>query len=459
MDRRSLLQGMGAWGLRSSLPSMALLANSQAQAQSSDYRALVCVYLFGGNDAYNMVVPYESSRHAQYLTFRPQYNAGAGTGLGVARGNLLTLPEASGAINYGLNPSLPRMKAYWTQKRLAVMRNMGTLVEPLTRSTLNDRVRPQSIASHVDQQEISMAASRAPSDALAASGWGARSLAQLTDYIQTAAAPEMGMVSFSGVNRWQQSTLLQRLSLSPNTQLALIQQNAMADLIAQGKAAARPFTKAYARILDSTYRNAAAVNTVVANTSTTAEASFKAASSGNVSGLYGQLMAVSKFIQSRAQLGSPGRQIFFVSLGGFDTHSSQYPVQASLYGTLDGALYAFFESLKAQGMDSKVTAFTMSDFGRTLRMNANNGTDHAWASHSLVLGGAVNGGLYGEDADWSDFSEDLYSVSSNTVLPKVSIDQCGATLARWLGVSESHIPTVFPNVANFSTSNLGFMSA
>ena len=455
MQRRHFLQALSAWGLRAGVPASALLAHSVGQSQSQDYKALVCIYLFGGNDGYNTLVPYETTAHANYLTFRPEYNSSTRQGVGVARNALLPLSvQGMGSPQMGLHPSMPRTHARFGSGQVALLKNVGTLVEPVSRSSYSSKRLPAGLLAHDVQQEISMLTTAETQGAGTERGWGSRMIESMN--LQ---GNSFTKVSFQSVNRWMQSPTQSPLVTGANQIVPIVQSARMAELVAQGNLSSRPFTKAYAQQMAAAYADAGKVNAIFSAHSGAAEQAFAGVAAGRAYGLYGQLLSVAKFLESRQTLNAPSRQIFFVGLGGFDTHADQYGAQSNLLSELDLAVDAFMTALQAIGLSNQVTAFTLSDFGRTLRMNANNGTDHAWASHHMVWGGAVRGGLYGRDADWTPGSEDISPYEQMSIIPSISVQQYAATLSKWFGVSDAALTSVFPELPLFSAANLGFMNS
>lgn len=458
LDRREFLNSVFSSTLGVSAASLGLLNFVDAQAQSfTDYRALVCIYLFGGNDGYNTLIPYESAAHSEYLNNRPLYrNTGAGpAGLGLPRSSLLPLQNSNG--NYALHPALTRLHARYQAGEVACLLNVGNLVEPLTATSYANpaRIRPAALLSHNDQQEISMLALKDPFAQGSDHGWGARLIRQM--FPDTDA--DSFLVSFSGRNRWQESTILKSMLLEPEKLLPVVMQDQLNPLIDSSKRSARPFTHVYGSAMSQAYQQGIKVNSVFENTSGVAYSAFNSLSSGATGGLFPQLSSVARFIEARTQLGVPGRQIFFVSMGGFDTHAAQFDLHRVLLNHLDSAIDAFAGTMSQLGLNNNVTTFTLSDFGRTLKMNASNGTDHAWASHYMVVGGAVAGGIYGRPANISPGSEDVLSFDPNVVIPSISTDQYAATLSSWMGLNASGLHAVFPNLRNFAQPNLGFMNS
>jgi uncharacterized protein (DUF1501 family) len=462
MQRRNFLKTVGLSGLgASSLGALGLLGQHGVHAQSSnDYKALVCVYLHGGNDGYNTMVPYEGTSHAQYLTYRPEFNASTRSGLGVPRNALLPLqlPGAGTSSGLGLHPSLVRTHSRWNQGSVAWVQNVGNLVEPVQRSVFQSKKVPIAIGAHDVQQDLSMLALQDSQGEGSETGWGSHVLLRWAALTGTSSL-NMATVSFAGQNRWQATPNLPQAVVAANEQIDLTLASELTNLVKQGQSVSRPFTRAYADAMSRTFQQGSVVNAVFANVTSTASAVFSASTLGAGGYITNQLLGVARFIEARSQLQAPGRQVFFVAAGGYDTHEEQYYTHAGLLSELDTGLHAFFSSMEALGISQQVTAFTMSDFGRTLRANASHGTDHAWASHHMVMGGAVRGGLYGRAADVSPTSEDIYPYDRNVVIPSTSINQYAATMATWMGLNSTDLNVVFPDLRNFSQANLGFMNS
>lgn len=440
MQRRRLLQqalALGATGLtlRPSLASGLI---------GSDYRALVCVFLFGGNDGNNMLVPLDASGYAAYAKARG--NAGSG-GLALQASTLAPL----GGSNLGLHGALAPLAQIWAQGRLAVQANVGTLLRPLTKAEYQAGKLPVpgNLFSHSDQQQQWQqgAASLAKP-----SGWAGR----IAD-LQASPAAVPTVLSFSGNSSFINGLSSSGLAVSPTGSFTIRGFGS--------NPAKNPLYSLYTNLLQQSYANAeehAAAD--VLNQAIKASDVLNSAlqSNGSVAGLFAnqnnslaqQLMAVARLIEARQTLGV-SRQIFFVSLGGFDTHNNQLNQQANLFGQLGPALKAFYDATLQLGVAHQVTTFTASDFARTLQPASGAGSDHAWGNHQLVFGGAVRGGLYGRMPQLVLGGPDDVS-SEGRWLPTTAVDQMSATLASWFGVSAADLPAMFPQLANFTQRNLGY---
>jgi uncharacterized protein (DUF1501 family) len=423
-----------------------------AAAAPADYKALVCVFLFGGNDANNTVIPVDD--YASYSAARGN--------LAVASTQLLTISPPSARATFGLHPNLTRLRALWHSHRLAVVANVGPLVAPMTRSEyLNKTVpRPSQLFSHSDQQGEWQSGSASGS---LPTGWGGR----LADALQTSPGGFPTVASIGSLTLFSLGTKSNPVSISPAPtslrQALAFQRNgdtpagsAFQQILASGASQGSPLlVQAAADVGAQLIANGQALTT-----DPTLATAFPNTSLGN------QLKQAAKLMVLRDALGLK-RQIFFCSLGGFDTHVSQGVTSGSqpdLLTQVSQALGAFYDATVELGIASQVTTFTLSDFSRTLKpagSGTSAGSDHAWGSHHFVIGDAVAGGdFYGsfptlalngpDDADSGPSARGRF-------IPTTAADQYGATLALWLGVSARDLPTVFPNIGRFATPNLGFM--
>lgn len=420
------------------------LVSSRAQP-ASDYKALVCVFLFGGNDANNMVVPLDAAGYTAYQSVRQTVS--------IAQAALLPISGAGGAP-FGLHPSLAALHPFYAQNDLAVAVNVGMLVRPMTRAQYQNGTIPAPINlfSHSDQQQQWQNA--APLGGTA-TGWSGR----VADRIQFLNAPSTfpPSVGISGnslqlVGQATQPTTVNGTNFglegSDHTPAADARDLSLQEMLTLDsgvtlvQSASRVLGDAIrvAQLVDQAVTNATPLATVFPNT-----------------GLGQQLAQVARIIQVRAALGMR-RQLFFCSQGGYDTHSNQLPDQAALLTELGQAMAAFYNATGEMGVRDAVTTFTESEFSRTFQPNGSAGTDHAWAGHQLLLGGAVNGGaMYGRFPTLALQGPDD-SGSRGNWLPSVALDQYGATLASWFGVQAMDLAGVFPNIGNFPSANLGFMA-
>ncbi len=451
MNRRRTLGALSALGFSSLVPRLSL-SSATAATTTGDYRALVCVFLFGGNDSNNMIVPFTTAGYANYAAIRGAQSAG---GLALPQASLLPIAERSGAVNYALHPQMSGLQGLWAQGRLATLYNVGTLIKPATKANYTTNgAAPPNLFSHEDQQRqqqgIRLASLTAPS------GWGGR----IADLMGTAGGSTPVGVSIAG------NALF--LTGDTTSQVALPQTGSLS-ISGSSTSAADQARQAALRTLMGGGSDAVMVSTLGGMQSRTISltqtlspilsgASTSAAAFGSqTTSIANQFKQVAKLIEHRADLGNPTRQIFFVSQGGFDTHSGQIATQDALLAQLSAAMTSFYNATVGLGVANNVTSFTLSDFTRTLKP-ANGGSDHGYGGHHLVMGGAVNGQAgYGTFPTLALGGPDDVTTAGRW-LPTTSVDQYGATLARWMGVAPAELANVFPNLANFTTKDLGFLA-
>ncbi|HYF60316.1 MAG TPA: DUF1501 domain-containing protein [Burkholderiaceae bacterium] len=436
-----------------------LATMSAAQAQTTDYRALVCLFFNGGNDHANMVLATDSASWAEYRRARnvapmPIALPEPGAGGGVLPISPVT-PQAG--RSFALHPSMGQLVGEFNANRVAVLANVGPLVEPLTKAQWNSRSgrRPPQLFSHNDQTSIWQAYK--PEGARV--GWGGRmgdlmaSMNQYANFTAITASGNAVWLSGETVLQYQASAqgaiTIQGLTggLFGSTASA----NPLRDIVTGDRG--NLFEKEHARVVQR------AVDAQVALTGAMAaipEGSLPAPPANN--GLANQLRTVARIIGSRNTL-QMRRQVFFVSIGGFDTHDNQTAQHATLMQRVSDAI-AYFNGLMAQpsiNAASQVTLFTASEFGRTLTSNGD-GTDHGWGAHHFVAGAAVRGrDVYGRFPVIGQNTDD--DVGQGRLLPSLSVDQYAGTLARWYGLSDAQVAEIFPNIVNFGSSRyLGFMS-
>jgi uncharacterized protein (DUF1501 family) len=451
--------------------------DSSAQSVPTDYRALVCIFMQGGNDGNNTVIPIHSD--ASLSNYSAYSNARSASGLAIAQNALLPIavPRMNN-LNYGLNPNLGTVTGgmnngiheLWAQGKMAIATNVGTLVRPTTRTQYQTNAvpKPFQLFSHSDQ--VSQYQS-GRSDQNSFTGWGGRISDRRTQADNPGGLVPM-ITSISGAQLFTagQSTLPLAIN-NAGTSLSTVLTPQGFNTTAASQARLSAFNQLRAQDLNSSYIAAASHITNQAIQANQALASFQEVTVAFPNTSIGnQLKQVARLIKKRADL-SVNRQIFYVQIGSFDTHNNQTNGQGTLLSQMSQAIRAFYDEMVAQGVSNNVTTFTMSDFSRTFNpagSGATVGSDHAWANHMFVIGGAVSGGnFYGvntsngtpyptlqmngpDDADNGTNARGRW-------IPTTSVEQYAATLARWYGLSDSDLPIVFPNIANFSTTDLGFM--
>ncbi len=442
IKRASALSAIGAatpWAL-----NLAAIGEAAAQSAPTDYKALVCIFLYGGNDHGNTLVPYDQSAYDSYRLLR--------TGLATDRA-LLTptlLAPASALPNsrqYALSPALSAIKPMFDAGRMGVLLNVGPLIQPTTLAQYTARSvpLPPKLFSHNDQQSVWQASS--PEGA--SSGWGGR-MGDLFAAGNSQATFTAVSVSGNAVYLSGNSTAQYQLSTSGSVAIngignTLYGSSAAAQTLREfvtSSTSSNNFEREYARVAE---------RSIDANVSfTSALGGPPAVAPGN--GLDAQLKMVARMISARTAFGAK-RQVFFVSLGGFDHHDDLLELHPQLLGEVGGAMAAFDAEMIQLGVSNQVTAFTASDFGRTMRSNGD-GSDHGWGSYHFITGGAVNGrSFFGQAPTLGVNSPD--DAGQGRMLPSMAVDQLAATLATWMGVSATNLNDVVPNIKEYSTKNLG----
>ena len=450
--RRKALGALSALGMSSLVPRLSM-SSAMAATTTGEYRALVCVFLFGGNDSNNLIVPYTTSAYNNYATVRGAQSAG---GLALPMSALLPIADTSGSANYALHPQLAGLQGLWSSGKMATLFNVGSIIKPATKSTyLTNGAAPPNLFSHEDQQRQQQGVRI--NSLTAPSGWGGR----LADAMGSAGGTTPVALSIAGNALFLTGDTTSQVALPQTGTLAIngfsasaVDQARLSALkTLMGGGADSVMVSTLGGLQNKTFALTQTLGPILSGTSSAAGAF----GSQNTS-IANQLKQVTKLIEHRAELGSPTRQIFFVSHGGYDTHSNQIATQDRLLGELSPALTSFYNATAALGVANNVTTFTLSDFTRTFKP-ANGGSDHAYGGHHLIIGGAVNGqATYGTFPTQALGGPDDVS-NEGRWLPTTSIDQYGATLGRWMGLSPTELAAAFPNLGNFTAKDLGFLKA
>jgi uncharacterized protein (DUF1501 family) len=423
---------------------------------ATNYKALVCIFLFGGNDSNNLLVPTDSATYNQYSAARGALALPtAGASGGVLPLSPLTNTDGH---TYGLHPSCVELAALFNSGQLALLRNCGTLLAPLTRAQYlaQSVATPPQLFSHSDQQIEWQTMPGQP----ASTGWGGRT-ADLLYSLNSSNNVSMN-ISLAGSNTFETGNTINAYTVSTSGAISLniptsgttgpAQLQALKDLIALNHT--NLYESAFASDMSIAINDAALLNTAISPTasSTYWTSPFPTSSMGN------QLKMIARLIQAAPALGH-NRQIFFASMGGFDLHGTEGAstgAQASLLADLSKCMNALYQATVQLGVANEVTQFTASDFNRTFPVNTGLGADHGWGSHHMILGGDVIGQqLYGTFPTLVVNGPD--DTSTGRWIPTTSVDEYSATLAKWFGVSPGNMATVFPNLTHFANPDLGFM--
>lgn len=454
---------LGSMALVSQLENFGLVHALTPQA-ATDYKALVCVFMNGGNDGNNMFVSLD--QYAQYSSARNTAQ------LAIPQASLLPVSPVSGG-SYGFHPNMPEMKALFDAGKLAVLCNNGPLVEPLTRTTYQNGTgkKPLQLFSHSDQVGLFQTSI---ANTVSQTGWGGR-LADKTAVLNGGSTFPSN-VSIAGINLF--------LTGVDTRQLAVADSNtSLANVLVLSNAPNNPTSSEINSRLTAFneirgYDNDVKLIKAASDIRTSAIATDNALSSVNPvlntpfpnpsTSISRQLLQVARFIKASTDplAGiNMKRQIFFVQLGGFDTHSAQLNGQGTLLTQVSQAISAFYNATIELGLQDKITLFTMSDFGRTLQPAGSGaaavGSDHAWGNHHLIVGGAVLGhtlyGTYPNLALGGPDDTDGGTSPRGRWIPTTSVEQYAATLATWYGLSSADLSAVFPLISRFPTPNLGFL--
>ena len=445
---------VGTASLLSSLLSLRLTAGAASASNFTDYKALVCLFLNGGNDSFNMLVPRQQNAYNEYEQVR---GGVGGTGLAIPRSDLHQITSSlqntsagAGYSDFGIHPDLPYLKTLYDQGDLAFVSNVGSLIEPTSLVQYNDgsKPKPEGLFSHPDHQIhwqtlVPQVRGSAPK------GWGGR-MAEVMSHANQQSNIAMN-ISLSGANVLQSGTTtvpyitdpggvveLKNYGQDPTLQLAVD------DILGQH------YQSIYSKTLAHANRNSIDASVAFKSALDSLSTPFDPSVISGETQTYKRLSMVSKIIEARTAL-SMNRQIFFVERGGWDHHNELLGPQSNLFIELNEAIEIFWTAIQSMGLQNNVVLYTASDFGRTLTSNGS-GSDHAWGGNHFIISGSANGGeIYGKypDLALNNSSTDL---GRGRILPTTSVDSYMAELAYWYGVPNSEISTVIPNINNFSSS-------
>jgi uncharacterized protein (DUF1501 family) len=485
--RKAACAAVGTAAMTSAIRDLRYMNAAVAQSNISDYKALVCIFLAGGNDSNNMIMPTATSEYLNYSTIRTPV-------LAIPQNNLLSLKQSDGVTDYmdpdghtfGLHPACPELQQLFKDGKLALLMNAGTLVMPITRAQYQSGgSRPPQLFSHADQ--VTQWQTSVP-DQPALTGWGGR-CADLLNSVNPNAGISLS-VSLAGANTFEVGNIVSQYAVSTSGAIAL---NGVSGsrLAALTNILGLPYTnmqaQAYASVAAHSINTGALLNNAIAKSSAAGfftngfPTKITTPNNGSTftSTLSAQLKMVARLIEAGSRTDGFGmkRQIFFCQVGGYDLHTGQtnfsngnpgnviIGAHANLLAELSQSLMVFQLAMEQLGLQDSVTAFTSSDFGRTFPSNGQ-GSDHGWGSHHLIVGGSGAGGdpakrsvlggkTYGKFPTLTVGGPD--DTSTGRWIPTTAIDQYFATIATWFGVDNTNLGTVFPNISRFASPNLGFM--
>ena len=472
--RQAACAAVGTLSIATTLRDLRFINTAAAQGTFTDYKALVCIFLSGGNDSNNLIIPV-GSEYGNYAAVRQNLALPEAAVLPIA-------PIVGDGHTYGLHPTTTKIQTLFGEGKAAMLFNVGPLVHPLTRAqySANSVPKPPQLFSHSDQ--VTHWQTSLP-DQPPKSGWGGR-IADLLHPLQyelvgavpTANSAKIALcTSIAGANTFEVGNIFAQYHVSTTGAVVLsgttgARLQAMKDILALSNPNLQ--RTAYAGVSKNAIDTGDLLNAAIAPTAPTNYwgVTFPNTSLGN------QLKMIARLIEAgrRPSSGTPtgldmSRQIFFASVGGYDTHTSQIGTGAAptdttvgahtnLLNELSEAVFAFQRAMEQIGASNEVTSFTASDFGRTFKTNGQ-GSDHAWGSHHMIFGGAVKGQrTYGTFPVLQVSGPDAVPTSTEgRWIPTIAVDQYSATLAKWFGVSSGDMATVFPNIGHFASSDLGFM--
>lgn len=459
LTRRQFLGGSACSGMGTAGLLHTILALRGLNAQTIDslpadapYKALVCVFHYGGNDSNNLLIPRAASAHQKYLANR--------TVIGLPLSGILPLDSLNDSgLELGLHGSMSGCQALYNQGNLALLANLGTLIAPITLADYRNRTAaiPDNLFSHSDQQIAWQTSASSMNAAYNQTGWGGR-LAESLMEGQERQSISM-LISLSGTNFFQVGKTMLPFRPGPGgTPTFKLGQSSRSQDVTRYAAFRSILDAEHANLMEDAFSDLSNKSIIEADTINAALQGTGSFPTLPNTDLGNQLRTVAKFIQAAGPLGMR-RQIFFVSNGGYDLHGDFIAPHAQLLGGVSGALKGFYDALASIGMTNAVTTFTASDFNRTYDSNGR-GSDHGWGGHYMVMGGAVRGRrIYGSYPDPDILAgNNPLDTGRGRWVPTLGVDPYAATLAKWFGLPGSRMRDVFPNIGNFDP-DIGFMNA
>lgn len=476
--RQASCAAVGTWAVKSTIRDLRLINTAVAQSGSfTDYKALVCLFLAGGNDANNWIVPTDNTTYSEYGSLRGILALPQTSLLPLYQTGTAPYTDADGHT-YGFHPACSELQTLFSEDKLAVTFNVGTLVRPTTRDQYMSGLahyRPPQLFSHSDQ--VTQWQTSVP-DQPPTTGWGGRAADLLNSEANKTGKVSMS-ISLNGANTFEIGNLISQYHVSSTGAVTLANLTpakiqSMRNIF--GFSHSNLQRTAYADVMDRAVATGELLNASIQATAMagdTPPGTWVWNTPFPNTGLGNQLKMIARLIQARGPAAfDMHRQIFFCSVGGYDTHTNQVTfnangtvtpttgTHANLLGEVSDCVFAFQRAMEQLGVSDKVTTFTASDFARTFPTNSQ-GSDHGWGAHHIVVGGAVQGGkTYGHLPVLAINGPN--DTGLGRWLPTTAVDQHAATLARWFGVDEGNLGTIFPNLSRFQGtqygSNVGFMA-
>jgi uncharacterized protein (DUF1501 family) len=446
--RRRLLKALTAAGFVGAVERQIAVAQT-----APDYKALLTVFLQGGNDGDNTVIRTDNSGYQDYAKVRT-----VASGINIPQSSLLGIQPSNLATPLGLNPNLPLFKKLFDDKKLAIVGNMGNMIRPNSRAGLlaGTEIQPANLFSHTDQE---LQAQSADANGFTRTGWGGR----LADKIETIYPnnPFPALTSINGLKTFTGGNTSVALALpsgpyfelywAGQSDLTIARDAALNEILLKSNTD-NVYNLTVKLLAEEGLAASSVVKPILQNKASVVTPLF-----ANISSEIGkQLNIIALMLEGRAQT-KLKRQVFYANHGGYDTHGSQATVQTRLLSELNQGLDAFDKALSVLGLQSSVTTLVFSEFGRTLKPSASQGTEHAWGSYGFAFGGAVKGGqLYGKLPTLALNGPDDFGTEGRWV-PTTSMEQYAAPVLTWLGISEQDLPYILPNLGAFARNTVNYL--